>query len=54
MSNNFRIEKARRVVFQGEPGSYSHAAAREALPHCEAVPAPTFDDAFTEIGRAHV
>jgi prephenate dehydratase len=40
------IKKARRVVFQGEPGSYSHLAAREALPHCEAVPAPTFDDAF--------
>jgi prephenate dehydratase len=40
------IKKARRVVFQGEPGSYSHLAAREALPHCEAVPAATFDDAF--------
>jgi prephenate dehydratase len=54
MSNNFRIEKARRVVFQGEPGSYSHAAAREALPHCEAVPAPTFDDAFTAIREGTV
>ncbi len=40
------IQKARRVVFQGEPGSYSHLATREALPHCEAVPAPTFEDAF--------
>lgn len=43
------IQKARRVVFQGEPGSYSHLAAREALPHCEAVPAPTFEDAFATL-----
>lgn len=43
------IQKARRVVFQGEPGSYSHLAAREALPHCEAVAAPTFEDAFTAL-----
>jgi prephenate dehydratase len=40
------IKRARRAVFQGEPGSYSHLAAREALPHCEAVAAPTFEDAF--------
>lgn len=43
------IQKARRVAFQGEPGSYSHLATREALPHCEAVPAPTFEDAFTAL-----
>jgi prephenate dehydratase len=43
------IQKARRVVFQGELGSYSHLACREALPHCEAVAAPTFEDAFAAI-----
>jgi prephenate dehydratase len=43
------VKKARRVVFQGEPGSYSHLAAREALPHCEAIPAATFEDAFAAI-----
>ncbi len=43
------IRSARRAVFQGEPGSYGHAATREALPHCEAVPAPTFEDAFAMI-----
>jgi prephenate dehydratase len=43
------VERARRAVFQGEPGSYSHLSAREALPHCEAVPAPTFEDAFLMI-----
>ena len=48
------ILNARRVVFQGEPGSYSHLAAREALPHCEAVPAPTFDDAFAVIREGSV
>jgi prephenate dehydratase len=44
-----KIQKARKVVFQGEPGSYSHLACREALPHCEAVAAPTFEDAFSAI-----
>jgi prephenate dehydratase len=48
------IEKARRVVFQGEPGSYSHLAALEALPHCEAIAAPTFEDAFAAIGEGSV
>src|ERR1017187_5570833 len=54
MSEITLIRNARRVVFQGEPGSYSHLAAREALPHCEAVPAPTFDDAFTAIREGRV
>jgi prephenate dehydratase len=48
------IDKARRVVFQGEPGSFSHLAAREALPHCEALPAPTFEDAFAAIREGTV
>jgi len=48
------VKKARRVVFQGEPGSYSHLAAREALPHCEAVPSPTFEDAFAAIREGNV
>jgi prephenate dehydratase len=49
-----KIERARRVVFQGEPGSYSHLAAREALPYCEAVPAATFEDAFAAIRAGDV
>ena len=48
------IKSARKVVFQGEPGSYSHLAAREALPHCEAVPSPTFEDAFAAIREGNV
>ena len=48
------VKKARRVVFQGEPGSFSHLAAREALPHCEAVAAPTFEDAFAAIREGSV
>src|SRR5205807_789713 len=48
------IKKARKVVFQGEPGSYSHLAAREALPHCEAIAAPTFEDAFAWIREGAV
>jgi prephenate dehydratase len=49
MTDTSQIARARRAVFQGEPGSYSHAAVREALPDCEAVPAPTFEDAFAAI-----
>jgi prephenate dehydratase len=49
MSEIAHIKNARKVVFQGEPGSYSHLAAREALPHCEAVAAPTFEDAFAAL-----
>ena len=54
MTDKRAIERARRVVFQGEPGSYSHLASREALPHCEAVSAPTFEDAFTAIRSGSV
>ena len=54
MTMSALVTKARRVVFQGEPGSYSHLASREALPHCEAVPAPTFEDAFAAIREGNV
>ena len=40
------ISRAKTVAFQGEPGAYAHLAAREAVPHAEAVPRPTFDDAM--------
>ena len=49
-----RIKNARKVVFQGEPGSYSHLAAREALPHCEPIAAPTFEDAFAALREGSV
>jgi prephenate dehydratase len=54
MTDTRAVEGARRVVFQGEPGSYSHLAAREALAHCEAVSAPTFEDAFSAIRSGSV
>ena len=38
------IASAKRVAFQGEPGSFSQAAAREALPKAEAVPKPNFEE----------
>jgi prephenate dehydratase len=43
------ISRAKTVAFQGEPGAYAHLAAREALPHVEAVPRPTFDDAVNAV-----
>ena len=39
----------KRIVFQGEPGANSHLAIHEAYPDCEAVPCPTFEDAFAAI-----
>ena len=39
------VKNAKRVAFQGEAGAYAHLAAREALPHAQAVPCPTFEDA---------
>ena len=39
------IKNAKRVAFQGEPGAYAHLAAQETLPHAQAVPCPTFEDA---------
>jgi len=49
MTGMTKIQSAKRVVYQGEPGSYSHLAAKEALPHCEVVNAPTFEDAFAAL-----
>jgi len=49
-----KVKSARKVAFQGEPGSYSHLACTEALPHCAPVPAPTFDDAFAAIRGGEV
>jgi prephenate dehydratase len=40
------IAKAKRIAFQGEPGAYANLAARQAVPHAEAIPRPTFEDAI--------
>jgi prephenate dehydratase len=40
------ITGAKRIAFQGEPGAYANLAAREAVPHAQAVPQPTFEDAI--------
>jgi prephenate dehydratase len=42
---------ARRVAFQGEPGAYANLAAREALPHAQYIPYPTFDQAVDAVKR---
>jgi prephenate dehydratase len=43
------MSATRKIVFQGEPGSNSHLASREVYPDYEAMPAPTFEDAFAAI-----
>jgi prephenate dehydratase len=43
------IAKAKRVAFQGELGAFGNQAAREALPHCEAIPKPSFEDAVDAV-----
>ena len=40
---------ARRIVFQGQPGAYSHLACRQVCPHLEAVPAESFEEAFAAV-----
>jgi prephenate dehydratase len=42
-------KKPKSIVFQGEPGANSHIASREAYPELEAVPCPTFEDAFAAL-----
>jgi prephenate dehydratase len=41
--------KRKTVTFQGEPGANSHIACREAFADYEAVPCPTFEDAFSAV-----
>ena len=43
------IARAKRVAFQGEKGAFGNLAAREALPHCEVVPKPSFEDAVEAV-----
>jgi prephenate dehydratase len=39
----------KKIAFQGELGANSHIAIREAYPAYEAVPCPTFEDAFAAV-----
>src|SRR5580693_4347276 len=41
--------KPKKIAFQGEPGANSHIAIAEAYPDAEALPCPTFEDAFAAI-----
>jgi prephenate dehydratase len=43
------ISRAKTVAFQGELGAFGNQAAREALPHCEAKPKPSFEDAVDAV-----
>ena len=42
-------DPARRIVFQGQPGAYSHLACRQVCPHLEAVPTESFEAAFAAV-----
>jgi prephenate dehydratase len=37
------------IAFQGEQGAYSHLACKKAYPLMEALPCPTFEDAFAAV-----
>ncbi len=43
------VSRAKKVAFQGEPGAFANLAAREALPHAQAIPKPTFEDAIVAV-----
>jgi prephenate dehydratase len=40
---------SKKIAFQGEPGANSHIAAQEVHPDWEALPCPTFEDAFAAV-----
>ena len=43
--------RRKTIVFQGEPGANSHIACNAAYPDYQAVPCPTFEDAFTAVAN---
>jgi prephenate dehydratase len=43
------MSTSKRIVFQGEPGANSHIACHQAYPDYQAVPCPTFEDAFAAV-----
>ena len=47
-------KKRKTIVFQGEPGANSHIACHEAYPELQAVPCPTFEDAFAAVSASEV
>jgi prephenate dehydratase len=43
------MSRAKKIVYQGEPGANSHLACRNAYPGYEPLPRPTFEDAFAAV-----
>jgi prephenate dehydratase len=43
------MSKRKKIAFQGEGGANSHIACNEAYPGYEALPCPTFEDAFAAV-----
>ena len=41
--------KQRKIAYQGEPGAFSHQAARRWFAECEPAPFPTFEAAFAAV-----
>src|SRR6202048_65715 len=48
------MSKAKKIVYQGEPGANSHLACRKAYPAYDPVPCPTFEDAFAAVRSVRV
>jgi prephenate dehydratase len=46
-----KASKRKTIVFQGEPGANSHIACNAAYPGYQAMPCPTFEDAFTAVAN---
>ena len=45
----YSIGHARKIAYQGEPGSNSHMVCEEHFPYLESVPRETFEDVFTAV-----
>jgi len=45
------MPRAKKIVFQGEPGANSHLACQQVHPDYEAVPCATFEDCFAAVEK---
>ena len=43
------MSRAKKIAYQGEPGANSHIACHQAHADYQAVPCPTFEDAFAAV-----
>ena len=48
------MSEIKKIIYQGETGSNSHAACKEVYPDYEAIASPTFEDCFSNLESGNV